>query len=98
MGLRARAGLGAAVPAALLACASPADAPVPDASDAGVVDADAADPARVATGTRIVDGPAIVAGLTSDGYVGYSNFDADGRTVANVVRLDGSHAGVPSSH
>jgi roadblock/LC7 domain-containing protein len=50
---------------------------------------DAAGPPRIATGTRIVDHTAVVGGLTSDGYVVYSDLDASGHSVAKVIPIAG---------
>ena len=74
----------------LLACvgcrSNPATGP-----DAGGVDAppDAGMIPQAATGTQIVNHGAFVGGITSDGYVAYYDFDADGHSVAKVVSAAG---------
>jgi hypothetical protein len=59
--------------------------------DATLVDAspDAAVDLRLATGTHLVPRPSIVAGLTTDGYVVFSDTNADGHSVAKVIPLGG---------
>lgn len=68
--------------------------PVTDAGDGGDVDAgDAGDAAvpreEIATGTRIVTHPAILGGVTSDGFVLFIDLDADKHTTAKIVPLAG---------
>src|ERR1700729_1031732 len=45
-----------------------------------------------ATGTHLVDHPAVVGGVTSDGYVAYYDMNADGHTVAEIIPLAGGTA------
>ena len=45
-----------------------------------------------ATGTHLVDHPAVVGGITSDNYVAYYDTDADGHTVAEIIPLAGGTA------
>jgi hypothetical protein len=53
---------------------------------------DAAILPEMAAGTQIVDTAAVVAGITSDGYVAYYDYDADGHGIAHVVPLAGGSA------
>src|ERR1700735_4522875 len=55
-------------------------------------DASSADSGEVPSGTHLVDHPAVVGGITSDGYVAYYDENADGHTVAEVVPLAGGAA------
>ncbi|HEY0189489.1 MAG TPA: hypothetical protein VGC42_00110, partial [Kofleriaceae bacterium] len=65
-----------------------AGAPIDAGGDAG----GDAGPGRVATGRRLVDHAAVVGGLTSDGYVVYSELDASGHATAQVMPLAGGPA------
>jgi hypothetical protein len=60
------------------------DAPVADAPPI-----DAAPDLRVVSGTHLVAHPSLVAGLTDDGYVVFSDTNAGGYSVAKVIPLAG---------
>ena len=68
---------------ALSACGdnslAPVDAPGPDAPA----------PTRIATGRRLIDHAAVVGGITSDGFVVFSDVDPAGHSVAKVIPIDG---------
>jgi hypothetical protein len=76
------------------------DAPANDAGpgDAGVADASDASPPDggdlFASGTRIVAHPAQLGGMTSDGWVLYTDVDPNGHSAAHVIKRDGSGAPV----
>jgi hypothetical protein len=53
------------------------------------VDAPPAAPVRIATGRHLIDHAAVVGGITSDGYVVFSDVNADGHSVAKVMPIDG---------
>jgi hypothetical protein len=61
-------------------------------SHGGGPDAPPADSSEVPSGTHLVDHPAVVGGITSDGYVAYYDENADGHTVAEVIPLAGGAA------
>ena len=58
---------------------------------------DAAILPEMAAGTQIVDTAAVVTGITSDGYVAYYDYDAEGHGIAHVVPLGGGSATVIAS-
>lgn len=67
------------------ACGSGDTTPV----DATTPDAPAPAPTRVAIGRRLIDHAAVVGGITSDGYVVFSDLDPNGHSVAKVIPIDG---------
>ncbi len=60
------------------------------ADDAGGPDAPPAD--RMALGTRLVDHAAVVGGITSDGYVIFSDNDDAGHSIAKAIPIAGGSA------
>lgn len=60
-----------------------------DMTSADATGPDAPAPTRIATGRHLIDHAAVVGGITSDGYVVFSDVDPAGHSVAKVISIDG---------